>query len=103
MLRFPAQDTLQFLGAGDQNGRVPRAPRPELARDFTPGDPFGGFDHFEDGIATTLAYIERLTGNAVDFLESAHVGIGDVENVHIIANGSAVRRWIVCAKNIDMR
>src|SRR2546423_3244559 len=92
-----------FSFAGNQNGRVAWAPRPEFAWNFAAGDVLGGVDHFENGKAAAVSDVEGFAGNAIDFFESANVGICNVENVDVISDASSIRGGIVRAKNIDLR
>src|SRR6267143_2177803 len=100
---FPTEHALEFFLAGDQNGRVARAPRSEFARDLAAGDALGGIDNFQDRESTTVADVEGFAGNAVDLLKRANVGIGDIEHVDVVADAGAVRCGVVRAEDIDMR
>jgi len=63
----------------------------------------GGVHHFENGKAAAVSDVEGFAGNAIDFFESANVGICNVENVDVISDASSIRGGIVRAKNIDLR
>src|ERR1700674_1971328 len=100
---FPAERALELFLAGDEDGRIAGAPRPELARDLAAGNALRRIDHFEDGKAPAIANVEGLTGNAFDFFERADVGIGDVQDVDIVTDASTVGCGIVRTKDIDKR
>src|SRR5882724_4092656 len=100
---FPTQRSLEFFLAGHQNCRIPGPARSELAGDFAAGDAFRRVDDFENGEAAAVPDIEGFAGNAVDGLERAEVGIGNVKDVYVIADASAVGGGIVRAENIDVR
>src|SRR5258708_8019866 len=103
MCRLPAEDALELFLAGDQDGRVARTPRSELAGNFAPGDALGDSNHFENGEAAAVAHVESLAGNAVDLLKRANVGIGDVQHMNVIANASAIGSGIVRSEDIHVR
>src|SRR5258707_5673091 len=98
MRSFPAESTLEFFLAGNENSGVTRATGTEFARDFEAGDAFRGGDDFENGEAAAIADVEGFAGHAIDFLESAEVGIGDVEDMNVIADAGSVRGRIIGAE-----
>src|SRR5713226_9293915 len=98
----PTERALELFLAGDQNGRVARAPRSEFARDFAAGDALGRINHLQDGEAAAVADVEGFAGNTVNLLECADVRIRDVEHMDVIANTSSIGSGIVRAENIDV-
>jgi hypothetical protein len=54
-------------------------------------------------MAGSGADVEGVAGDALDILESAEMGVGDVEDVNVIADAGAVWSGIVVAKNADVR
>src|SRR5260370_7379667 len=103
MRSLPAEDALELSLAGDQDGRIAGAPRPELAGNLATGDALGGRNHFQNGKAAALAHVEGLAGNAVDLFERADVGMSDVEEVEVIEKGSAIGSRGVRSEDVDMR
>src|ERR1700676_3804064 len=99
---FPTEHALELFLAGDQNGRVAGAPWTEFARDLAAGDTLRRGDNYQDREATAVADVEGFAGNAVDFLKSADVGIGNIEHVDVIADAGSVRRRVVRSEDIDM-
>src|SRR6266849_10024918 len=98
----PTERTLELFLAGDQNGRVARAPRSKFAWDFATGDALGRINHVEDGETAAVADVEGFAGCTVNLLECANVRIGDVEHMDVIANTSSIGSGIVRAENIDV-
>lgn len=103
VLRRPAQLAANFLAARDEHGGVSGAAREEHVRNLAAGDAAGSFDDFENRVAAAVADVEGIAGKAVDLLESKHMGIGDVEDVDVVADAGAVGRGIVGAKDLDVR
>src|SRR4029077_4712211 len=99
---FPAESTLQFFLAGDQHGGIAGAARAQFARDLAAGDALRYIDDFQDGEAAAVADIEGFAGNALDLLESTDMGIGDIENVDVVADAGSVGCGIVRAEDIDV-
>jgi hypothetical protein len=102
MLRFPAEDAVELVFAGDKDSRIAGTTGRHFARNFAAGDFFSYVNDFENGEAATVANVEGFAGNGFDRLEGANVRVGDVENVDVIADAGAVGRWIVRAKNFDV-
>src|ERR1700687_1786111 len=102
MLCFPTEHALELFLAGNENSGITRTARTQFARDLATGDTLRRSDNFQDREATAVADIEGFAGNAVDFLKSADVRIGDIEHVYVVADAGAVRRGIVSAEDIDM-
>jgi len=103
VLGFPAEGAVKFFFAGDQDGGIAGTARGEFAGDLVTSDFFGGVDNFEDGKAAAIADVESFAGNGFDGFESADVGIGDIENVDVIANAGAVWRGVVGTENFELR
>ena len=60
------------------------------------------FDDFRHRVALIVAQIERRTVVALaKIFESENVGVGQVGDVNVVADASAVRRRIVVAENAD--
>src|SRR2546430_5295205 len=102
MRGFPSEVTLEFFLASDQDSRITGTARTQFARDFAAGDALRRIDDFPDGEAAAVADIEGFAGNAVDFLESADMGIGNIEHVDVIADAGSVGSGIIRADDIDM-
>src|SRR5689334_3643862 len=100
---FPAEGAFEFFFAGNENGGIARAARTEFAGNLEAGNTFCGGDDFEDGEAAAVANVEGFTGNAVDLLKSAEVGIGDIEDVDVIADAGSVWGGVIGAENINVR
>lgn len=103
MLRLPAEHAVKLVLAGDQDGGIAGAARREFARNFAAGDFFGGVEDFENGKAAAVADVEGLAGDGFDGIESTDVGIGDVENVDVIADASAIGRGVIGTEDFEMR
>jgi len=94
---------VNFVFAGDQHGGIAGAAGGEFARNFAAGDFFGGVEDFEDGKTAAIADVKSFAGDGFDRLEGAEVGIGDVQDVNVIADAGAVGGGIVRAENFEMR
>jgi hypothetical protein len=103
MLGFPAERPAELFLAGHENGGVAGAARGESAGNFAAGDFFGGAKDFEDGEASAVAHIEGFAGNRFDRFEDPEVGIGNVQDVDVVANAGAVGSGVVGAENIEIR
>jgi hypothetical protein len=77
---FPAERALEFFLAGDQNGGIAGAAKAELSGNLAAGDALGDINHIKNGKAAAVADVEGFAGNALDFFEGAHVGLGDIED-----------------------
>src|SRR5207245_2503061 len=99
---FPSAVTLEFLLASDKCGRISGTSLSQCARDFAAGYALRRIDDFQGGEAAAVADIEGFAGNAVDFLESADMGIGNIEHVDVIADAGSVGSGIIRAEDIDM-
>src|ERR1700676_330971 len=47
--------------------------------------------------------VESAAGYASDLIESANMGLRDVQYVNVVANAGAIGRRIIAAKNFDVR
>jgi hypothetical protein len=103
VLGFPAERAVKFFFAGDQDGGIAGAAGRDFAGNFAAGDFLGGVDNFEDGETAAVAYVEGFAGNSFDGFEGAEVGVGDVEDVNVIADAGAVGSEVVRAENFDVR
>src|SRR5439155_728292 len=86
MRGFPAEDAFEFFLASDEHGGITGTARTQFARDFSAGDALRRIDDLQDREAAAVADVEGFAGNAVDFLEGADVGIGNVEHMDVIAD-----------------
>ena len=102
VLGFPAKSAVKFFFAGHQDGGIAGAARRDFARNFAAGDFFGGVEDFEDGEAAAVADVEGFAGDGFDRFERADVGVGDVEDVDVIADAGAIGRGIVRAEDFDV-
>src|SRR5712692_6065500 len=99
---FPAEGTLEFFLAGDQDRRITGTARTQFARDFAAGDALRRIDDFQNRVAAAVAHVEGFAGNAVDLFKRADVGIGDIEHMDVDADARSVRCGVVRAADIDM-
>src|SRR5260370_952822 len=99
---FPTKHALELFLAGDEDSGITGTARTQFARDLAAGDALGRIDDFQDREAAAVADVESFAGNAVDLLKRADVGIGDIEDVDVVAEAGSVRCGIVRAENIDM-
>src|SRR5437867_7121685 len=102
MRGFASEVTLEFFLASDQDSRITGTARTQFARDFAAGDALRRIDDFQDGEAAAVADVEGFAGNAVDLLEGADVGIGNIEHMDVIAHAGSVRRGVIRSKDIDV-
>src|SRR5713226_6296353 len=102
MRGFPTESMLEFFLAGNENSGITGAAGTEFTRDFAASDALRCIDDLQNREPAAVAYVEGFARDAVDFLESAEVGIGDVEDVNVIADAGSVRCGIVGAEDIDM-
>src|SRR5262245_27543320 len=99
-LGAPAQLVLGQVGAGDQDRRVGGAARRFDGRDLTAGDAAGGRDDLAHGIAAAVAQVVDPAA-AVDRAEREDMRVGEVDDVNVVADASAVGGWIVGAVDLD--
>src|SRR5712692_6235070 len=78
---LPAQRSLQLFLASNQHRRITRTPRPEFAGNLAAGDSLRRINHFENRKAPAIADVEGFTGDAINFLKRAYMGIGDIQDV----------------------
>jgi hypothetical protein len=102
VLGFPAEGLAKLFLASDQDGGIAGAAWGHFARNFATGDFFGRVEYFEDGKAAAVADVKGLAGNFFDGFERAEVGIGDVEDVDVVADAGAVGRGIVGTENFEV-
>ncbi len=100
---LPTEDALQFFLTGNENSGITGAARTQFAGDFATGDVLRSIDDFQDGEAAAVADVEGFAGDAFDLLESAEVGIGNIEDVDVIADAGSIGRGVVRAEDIDVR
>jgi len=103
VLGFPAEGTVKLFFAGDQDRGIAGAARGKFAGDLVTSDFFGGVDNFDDREAAAVANVESFAGDGLDGFEGAKVGIGDVEDVDVVADASAIGSGIVGAENFKLR
>lgn len=103
VLGFPAEGAVKFFFAGDQDGGIAGAARRKFAGDLMTGDFFGGVDNFEDGETAAIADVESFAGDGFDGFEGADVGIGDIEDVDVIANAGAVGGGVIGTEDFELR
>src|SRR5260370_23542580 len=60
-------------------------------------------DRSQEGEAAAVADVEGFAGDAFDLLESAEVGMGNIEDVDVIADAGSVGRGVVRAEDIGVR
>jgi len=94
---------MELFFTGDEDGGIAGAAGREFASDFVAGDFFGSVEDFEDGKAAAVADVEGFAGDFFDRFEGAEVGIGDVQDVDVIADAGAVGGGIVRAEDFDLR
>jgi hypothetical protein len=98
--RGPAKFALDFVGAGNEAGGVARAAGfLDYGNGFA-GDFFAGGDDFAD--AGAAAGAEVVEGAAL-YAEGEDVGLGEVDDVDIVADAGAVRGLVVGAVDFDVR
>lgn len=102
MLGFPAKHAVKLVFAGDKDGGIARAAGREFARDFAAGDALGGIEDFENRKAAAIADVEGFAGDGFNGFESADVGIGDVENVNVVADAGAVGSGVIGAEDFEL-
>jgi len=102
MLGFPTKGAAKFFLAGDEDGGVAGTAGRNFARNLAAGDLFGGVEDFEDGKAAAVAHVEGFAGNGFYGFESAEVGIGDIEDVDVVADTGAVGGRVVRAEDFDV-
>src|SRR5438105_15951084 len=92
MRGFPSEDAFEFFLAGDEHGGITGTARTQFARNLASGDALRRIDDLQAREAAAVADVESFTGNAVDFLEGADVGIGTVDHMGVIAATSSTGR-----------
>lgn len=102
VLGFPAESAVKLVFAGDEDGGIAGAAGRKFARDFAAGDALGGVENFENGKAAAIADVESFAGNFFEGFESAEVGIGDIEDVNVVADAGAVGRRVIEAENFEL-
>jgi hypothetical protein len=100
---LPPEFSLDLFAAGDKDGGIPGPAGENLFGDFTAGYKANRVQHFTYGVSGTRADIEGSAGDAAEVFERAKMGISDVQNVNVIADAGAIWRWVVRAKDSDVR
>src|SRR5688572_14529139 len=100
-LWIPTENFTRFFRARDQRRRISGTPRGDARSNFSAGYFLGDRDHFFDGVARTVAQIENAFNAAVERMHRIQMGLGQIDDVNVIADASAVRRGIVVAENLD--
>ncbi len=88
-------------GIGDEFGRIPGSPRHFAPRYRPPGDPLDRGNHLAHRRAVPGAEIEGDALAALQVIERAHMRVGQVGDMDVIADRRAVRRRIVDPVDLD--
>src|SRR3569832_2127081 len=92
-LRPPAQHGADLVGAGNQHRRVARPTGFLTDRQWTAGHPFDALQHFSHAISTTIADVQYLgDASLAQVGEGVQVRCGEVLDVYVVADSSAVLR-----------
>src|SRR5208282_4292107 len=100
---FPAESLAELFFAGYQDGGVAGAAWEQFTGDFAAGDFFGGVEDFEDGETTAVANVEGFAGDFFQGFEGADVGIGDVQDMDVVADAGAIGCGVVVAEDFELR
>ncbi|MDB6065451.1 MAG: hypothetical protein JWR26_1659, partial [Pedosphaera sp.] len=97
VLGFPAEFADGFGGGGDESGRVAGAAGFFDGGDLFAGNLFAGLDDLSDGVAIAIAEVVKalFAGG-----QGEHVGLGEVDDVDVIADAGAVGRGVVGAVDV---
>ncbi|CAB4594766.1 unannotated protein [freshwater metagenome] len=100
----PAEHGLDAGGVGVGADRVARTATDDLVRHGATGDPLGRTDHVEDAAADAGADVERHRLAARrEVVQRAHVCVGEVLDVDVVADAGAVGGGVVVAEHLDGR
>ena len=98
----PAEVGLRLRGAGDKAGGVAGAAGFDLDGDGVAGDAACGLDDLLHRKAGAVAEVVDHLFGLVERGECEDVGVGEVENVDVVANAGAVGSGVVVAEDEDL-
>jgi len=102
VLGLPVEVAADFFAGGDQRGGIAGAARGKLVGDGLAGDAAGGVEDLKDGIAGAVADVVGFAGDAVDGFKGEDVGVGDVQDMDVIADTGAVGSGIVGTEDFNV-
>ena len=98
MLRNPAENLPSSGGISDKCGTITKTTRLDFYGDRVSGHFATNVNDLFDGVAVTIAEIERT----VDIrFECQYVRLGEIPNVDIVAHAGAIPRFIIIAEDKD--
>jgi len=109
---FPAEFVDGFVGAGDEDAGIACTARMDLNRDWMTGDAASGINDFAHAEALSIAQVvdqwmkivDRCrcrSGGRFERIERQKMGVGEVGDVDIVADASAVRGGVIVAEDLD--
>src|SRR5438876_1965117 len=97
---YPTELFQRFVGASDQSRRIAMPARFLDCSDRPARDFLAHLNHFADGIT-------RAVSQVVETLSSVRQGedvrLGEVNDVNVVANASAIRRGVIGAEDVALR
>src|SRR5580704_2838045 len=102
-LGAPAQHLEGETRVGDERGRVAGATR-RLTHGYLPvTDPAHGRNHLANGASVSSSKVEGQVFPAFnDMAERPHVGISQIADIDVVADGGTIRRGIIGTINFDV-
>src|SRR3954466_3079271 len=98
---FPAELLPGARGVGDELRRIAGAARADGFWNRMAGNLAAGVDDLPHAVAAAGAQVEVNPLSGSQCFERHEVGLGQIVNVDIVADATAVRGWIVVAENRD--
>ena len=97
ILRLPTEFRHRLVGRGHEARRIAGATGLLNGGNALPGDLFAHLDDFADAVAIPVAEVEEARGAG---LEREKMGLGDVDDVDVVADAGAVWRGIIGAEDL---
>jgi len=104
LLRLPTQHSFSFFVVGHQARGIARAAILHECFYFFAGDFARRLNHFQDAVAAAGAEIQKIGWASLpQMLQRAVMGVGQIGDVNVIADGGSVGRRIGTAKYGNLR
>src|SRR5690349_1614735 len=101
-LRYPPQHAPRLLRASDQLRWITGPPRADLDRQARARHPLHRLDYLPDRESIAVAQVEGGAGSALaQIAETEHVGLGQVDDVNVVADARPVGRGVIGAEDLE--
>ena len=96
---FPTERLSNFCGVRVENRWVSRTSGTHFDLEVLASDTLQGIDHFLDGKAAPDAQVKELILTRCEMIEGEEMRSGEIFDMNIIADASAVRSVVIVSKN----